>query len=123
MKICVPSSGKGGLDDLVGQHFGRVPTYTVKDTETNEIRTIENKSEHMGGVGLPPELLSQAGVEVMLCGGLGNKAVQQFEQFGIEVYVGAKGTVEETIMAWEAGKLPKATSENACQSHEHHHHH
>ncbi len=122
MKICVPSNSKGGLDDLVGEHFGRVLTYTIKDTETNEIGTIENKSEHMGGVGLPPELLSQAGVDVMLCGGLGNKAVQQFEQFGIEVYVGANGTVEEAIMAWEAGKLPKATSENACQSHEHHHH-
>lgn len=73
MKICVPSSSKGGLDDLVGQHFGRVPTYTIKDTETNEIRTIENKSEHMGGVGLPPELLSQEGIDVMLCGGLGTR--------------------------------------------------
>ena len=24
MKICIPTAGVGGIDDFVGQHFGRV---------------------------------------------------------------------------------------------------
>jgi len=51
MKVCIPTEGEGGIDDLVGQHFGRVPTYTIVDLDTNEVEVTQNTSEHMGGVG------------------------------------------------------------------------
>lgn len=123
MKICVPSMGKTGLEDQVGQHFGKVLNYIMYDTESSEVSVIPNTSEHNGGVGLPPELMSQKGVNVMLCGGLGTKAVAMFEQYGIEVYVGAQGTIWDALKAWETGRLQKATMDNACSSHEHHDHH
>ncbi|MHC1577049.1 MAG: NifB/NifX family molybdenum-iron cluster-binding protein [Methanosarcinaceae archaeon] len=122
MKVCIPSMEHGGLDDAVGQHFGMVTTYTVLDTETKDISVVENTSEHRGGVGMPPELLSKAGVDIMLCGGLGTKAVKMFEDYGIEVFVGAQGTVQDAINAWEAGKLSMATNENACNEHRQHGH-
>jgi predicted Fe-Mo cluster-binding NifX family protein len=119
MKICVPSMGKEGLDAVLGQHFGKVPYYTIVDSESGETEVVDNTSEHMGGVGLPPELMSKAGVDVMLCGGLGRKAVNLFEQFGIEVYAGAQGTVGEAIEAWKNGQLRKASAETACQGQDH----
>ncbi|TGC10928.1 NifB/NifX family molybdenum-iron cluster-binding protein [Methanolobus halotolerans] len=123
MKISIPSMGQGGTDDVVGQHFGKVPAYTVYDTETGEFSVIPNTSEHNGGTGLPPELMAESGVELMLCGGLGKKAVVMFEQFGIDVFVGASGKVADAIDAWKAGKLSKATHDNACGGHDHDHSH
>jgi len=121
--------GEKGLDERVGEHFGRVPFYTVVDTETNEVTAIPNTSEHMGGQGYPPEIMARAGVNVMLCGGLGRRAIMMFEQLGIMVYVGASGTVGEAVKMWKNGKLQAATDENACKQHgcgehdDHHHHH
>ena len=31
MKVSIPTNGKKGLEDTVGEHFGKVPTYTIVD--------------------------------------------------------------------------------------------
>ncbi len=131
MRVAVPSMGNRGMKEHVGEHFGRVPTYTVVDTETGSVEVVPNTSHHMGGRGYPTELLHQAGVEVMLCGGLGRRAIMMFEEMGIHVFVGAQGTVEDTLALWREGRLQEATDENACRQHafrqhdhgEHGHHH
>jgi predicted Fe-Mo cluster-binding NifX family protein len=123
--------GNKGLDERVGEHFGRVPAYTVVDTETDAVETISNTSEHMGGTGYPPEIMVNAGVNVMVCGGLGRRAIMMFEEMGIRVFVGASGTVRDAVSAFQAGALEEATDENACRQHafrsqdhgEHHHDH
>jgi len=123
MKVCVPSLGKRGLEERVGEHFGRVPFYTIYDTETGKVEVIENTSQHMGGTGYPAEIISRKGVEVMLCKGIGRRAIQMFEEFGVMVFVGAKGGVKETIEMWEKGELEAATDEKACKEHKFGHHH
>jgi predicted Fe-Mo cluster-binding NifX family protein len=119
MKVCVPTMGNKGMDELVSEHFGRAPTFTVVDTDTKKVEVLKNVSEHMGGSGVPPEHLSKAGVKIMLSSGMGPRAITMFQQFGIEVYFGACGTVRETIELWKGGKLPPATQEGACQEHRH----
>ncbi|MCQ1534167.1 dinitrogenase iron-molybdenum cofactor biosynthesis protein [Methanosarcina sp. KYL-1] len=121
MKVCVPTRDNNGIEGIVEQHFGKAPTYTILDIDSREVSVIPNNSEHMGGVGLPPEYLFRNGVEIMLCAGLGYKALQMFESYGIRVFVGAGGTVRDTIEAWESGLLKDATSENTCVEHGHHH--
>ncbi len=112
--------GDRGLEEQVGQHFGRVPTYTLVDTESEEVKVIKNTSVHMGGSGYAPDLLHEHGVETMLCDGLGRKAIQLFQNKGIMVYVGASGTVADAIEMWKAEKLQAATDENACSQHAFH---
>jgi predicted Fe-Mo cluster-binding NifX family protein len=119
MKVCVPTMGDKGLEEIVSGHFGRAPTFTIVDLETNDVRIVPNKSEHMGGMGKPPEKLVQEGVHVMLCSGLGPRAINMFENYGIEVFVGAQGTVRDTIELWRAGRMQMATDENACKEHRH----
>jgi predicted Fe-Mo cluster-binding NifX family protein len=131
MLIGIPTMGIRGMDEQVGEHFGRTPTYTLYDTETGETRVIENTSEHMGGVGHPPELLSVHGVELMICQGLGRRAIAMFSDKNICVYIGARGTVADSIRMWKNRELMEATEENACGKHafrsQHHngpgHHH
>lgn len=119
MKIAVPTMGYTGLDEKVGEHFGRSPTYTIFDTEANEINVIDNTGTHTGGQIYPPELMQKEGVDVMLCSSLGPKAVKMFEEFGIEVFVGASGTVKDAINSYKKGILIEATDENACREHRH----
>ena len=121
MRICIPSMGDKGIEEAVGEHFGRVPTYTIFDTETKNVEVIKNVSVHMGGGTInPPELIKKNNADIMVCGGLGRKAIQLFEQAGIMVYVGASGTVKDAIDAYTEGKLTPATDETACQLHAHH---
>ena len=120
MKLCIPTLGENGLDNLIGEHFGRVPTYTIVDLDTNEVKVIPNTSHHMSGQGYPPEIMQKEGVEIMLCSGLGPRAITMFEGFGIKVFVGTAGTVKDAIAAWNEGKLAEATDANACREHSHH---
>ena len=55
----------------------------------------------------------------MIVGGLGPKAVSAFNQTGVEVFVGATGTVKDAIDDWQAEMLTKASSDNACKDHKH----
>jgi predicted Fe-Mo cluster-binding NifX family protein len=41
MKLCIPTLGNGGLDDVVSEHFGRAPTFTVEDMENNEVKIVQ----------------------------------------------------------------------------------
>lgn len=117
MKLGIPTLDKKGWKDKVGEHFGRVPTYTLVDLEKDEIEVIPNTSHHKGGEGNPPEILKDNGVDTMICKALGRKAIRLFNQMGINVYIGASETVEEAIQDFKKGKLREASSEDACRQH------
>ena len=128
MKVCFPTEGSAGLEESIGEHFGRIPTYTIVDSETEEVEVIPNDSTHKGGSGLPADLLAQEGVDVMICSGLGRKAIRLFDEHGIEVCVGAEGRVKEAFQDWKADQLTGASESDACERHEfedhgHHDHH
>jgi len=117
--------GENGLDNTVGEHFGRVPTYTIVDLETNKVKVIPNTSEHTGGQGYPPEIMAKEGVDILVCRGLGRRAISMFEQLGIEVYIGASGTVRDAVAAFKQETLQKASEGDACSQHafrDSHHH-
>ena len=119
MRIAIPTHGRYGLEDQVNPHFGRAPTFTIFDERTGSLEIVENASEHFGGSGLPPQLLSKKGVDALLCSGIGPRAVQAFQSMGIRVFVGASGTVSEALEAFRSGSLREATDADACAEHRH----
>lgn len=119
MRLCIPTMEKGGLDDVVCDHFGRAPTYTIVDSESDEVQVVKNRSEHMGGLGKPPEHIAKTGAKVLICMGLGPKAIDMLCSFGVEVYVGASGSVRDAVQMWKDGKLQQATYDTACKGHSH----
>ena len=119
-RVCVPTAGRGGLEDTVGEHFGRVPSYTIFDSGTREVEVVDNTSEHAGGSGLPADILSKLNIDVLLCKGAGRRALDIFGTNGIEVCVGVDGTAGEAIYAWKSGTLSSASNADACQQHTFH---
>lgn len=123
MKLGIPSMGDNGLDEQVGEHFGRVPTYTIVDLDSDTVTVIPNTSHHMGGQGDPPEILKKNGVEVMICQGLGRRAIDLFQSIGIDVYIGAHGRVRDAVEAYRNGQLQQANVGDGCQKHQFRSHH
>ncbi len=117
MKIVIPTNDKKGLKDTVAEHFGRCNTYTFLDEKGKVIEIIDNTSEHMGGVGLPPELMKKNKANMLLCRGLGPRALNLCQQYGIEVYVCQAETVKEIFALWKNKKIKKAGFEDICEEH------
>jgi len=117
MKIVIPTNNKKGLNDKIADHFGRCLTYTFIDEKGNLLEVIGNTSEHMGGVGLPPELMKKHGADILLCKDLGPRALNLCQELGIEVYVCQAETVKEIFEMWKNNKIKKAGIEDACEEH------
>jgi predicted Fe-Mo cluster-binding NifX family protein len=117
MKIVIPTNDKKGLEDTIAEHFGRCNTYTFLDENGKVIEIIPNTSEHMGGIGLPPELMKKHGANMLLCRGLGSRALTLCKELEIEVYVCQAETVKEIFELWKNNKITKADIDDACKEH------
>lgn len=119
MKICIPVLENKGMASAMSPHFGQAGLFAVIDDTNDELTFVENNGTHHGGTLMPPEILHNAGVNVMLCGGLGVKAVRMFQKFKIKVYSNASGSVQDVFAAFKAGQLMEASENSACQEHGH----
>lgn len=118
MKIVIPTDDKKGLDSKITEHFGRCKTYTFLDENGTILEIIDNTSEHMGGQGLPPELMKKNNANVLLCRGLGSRALDLCQKYGIKVYVKNVENVKNIFEMWKENQLQKATSDDVCEDHE-----
>jgi len=119
MKIVIPTEGKEGLKERTAEHFGRCPTFTFLDENGKVLEVVDNTSQHMGGQGLPPELMKKHGADVLLCQGLGPRAIEMCNGFGIKVYVTQAETVECMFNLWKDKKIDIAGLDSACKDHQH----
>lgn len=115
MKIVIPTNDKKGLDAGIAEHFGRCRTYTFLDEDGEILDVIDNTSEHMGGKGLPPELMKEHGADILLCRGLGPRALSLCKDICIDVYVSDAETVREIFELWKNKKIKRADIDDACE--------
>ncbi len=111
MRIAISAETDNGLDSIVAQHFGRCPYFALADMEGNEVEAIEvidNPFYAGHQVGQIPQFIHAQKANVMLSGGMGGRAIQFFEQFGIAVATGAAGTVRNTLENYLGGELREA---------------
>ncbi len=116
-KIVIPTDEKKGLVDCVAEHFGRCNTYTFLDEIGNVVEIIDNTSEHNNGVGLPPELMKKHKANILLCRGIGPRALSLCNKFKIDVYVYPAKKVEELFDLWKSNRIKKANSNDVCKEH------
>lgn len=119
MLVSVPISDDQGLESAVNGHFGKAPSYLIFDTETGKSSVLDNRSDHMGGVDSPPDYMAKNGVSVVVCSGLGTKALTLLRSLDIDVFVGATGQAKDALAQWRSGTLSEARDENACKDHHH----
>ncbi len=102
MRIAIPCVDDRGLESEVSMHFGRSPYYTFVDVEDGKVAKVEILpvpfEEH--GPGDLPNFVKENGGEVVIAYGMGHRAVDFFQQLGIEVVTGAMGRVKDVIDAF-----------------------
>jgi len=122
MRIAVSTDTKHGLDAAVSPHFGRCPFYTlvdVQDGQVNSVQIVPNPyfPDHVPGV--IPQFIHSQGADVMLTGGMGQRAVAFFEQYGIQPVTGAGGTVRQAVEQFLNGQITGASPCHESVSHRH----
>jgi len=122
-RIAISAEDNRGLESVVGPHFGRCPYFIMVDLEGAEVKTvkaIENPFYGNHQPGQVPAFIHSQAADVMLAGGMGARAIQFFNDYGIDAATGASGTVRVALDRYLKGELYEAA---ACASSEHHHHH
>jgi len=107
MKLCITAKGKD-LDAPVDPMFGRAQVFLVLDSETGVIDAVENAPGAHGAGVQAAQTMVDRGAKVVLTGSVGPNAYQGLAAAGIEVFVGASGTVGEAVAAYKAGQLQRA---------------
>jgi len=121
-KIAVPVQGAN-----VSAHFGHAPQFKIFSVEDKNIvgeDALENPGHQPG---LLPKLLNEAGADLVIASGMGQKAIAIFEKNNIEVVSGAAGEAKAAVIDYLNGELN--AFDNACShgdddhQHNHDHHH
>jgi predicted Fe-Mo cluster-binding NifX family protein len=100
MRIAISTEG-----DYVSAHFGRCPSFTIVDIEqgkTANKEVVDNPGHQPGAI---PQFLHQKGVQCIVCGGMGRRAMDFFSQYGIQTIIGVTGTIADIIEALKNGTL------------------
>ncbi len=108
MLIAFASEDKMGLEGEVSAHFGRCPYYTFLELDGGQVqssRVVENPyfGEHIPGK--VPEFIHSQKADVMIAGGMGPRAIEFFDGYGIEAVTGAFGKIKTALDAYLDGRL------------------
>jgi len=131
MIIAVSSESDQGLESVVGAHFGRCPFFVLAEvdgTEIKAVRSVQNPFFAAHQPGQVPGFIHELGADVMLTGGMGQRAIMFFQQYGIQAATGAYGTVRHALQMFFQAELSEAepcaeSTEHAAHGHHHHHDH
>ena len=117
MKTAVTSKGTA-LDDQVDPRFGRCAHFVIVETDDMSFETLVNGNASAGGgAGIQSaQLVADNDVKVVITGNCGPNAFRTLEAAGIQIVIGAAGTVREAVEEYKAGKS-KATGGPNVGSH------
>lgn len=108
MRIAIPT-----VQGRLSAHFGHCEQFTVVTIENGAIQGSEALTPPAHEPGALPRWLHNLGVGVIIAGGMGRRAQAFFEDYGIEVVVGAASEDPLTLAkAYLDGAL--ATGDNIC---------
>jgi len=110
MRVAIPvAAGK------LAAHFGHCETFALLDIELQQ-RQLSGRQDVAAPPhepGLLPGWLAEQGVEMIIAGGMGQRAQDLFLQNGITVYVGAPAVEPELLVQnFMAGSL--SLGSNCC---------
>lgn len=102
----------------VSAHFGTCVAYMLYEVDGDKIVTKqEAENPHAGHHGgcMVADFIKSLGASVVITGGMGGKAIQKCENFGIEPVIGHVGDADMLVEAYLRGELQSEGS--ACSHH------
>lgn len=114
MKLIITSQGQD-LASPVDPRFGRAKYFLLVDTETGDVAVhdnVQNLNAPQGAGIQSAQTIARLGAEALLTGHVGPKAFTTLQAAKIAIYIGASGTVSETLEQFKNGQLQLAGKAN-----------
>ncbi|MBR0373927.1 MAG: FKBP-type peptidyl-prolyl cis-trans isomerase [Mogibacterium sp.] len=105
----------------VFQHFGRTEQFKLYEVRDGQVLSSEVVGTGGEGHEALAGVLSSYGVDLLICGGLGDGAQAALADAGIVVFSGAEGDADEAVAAFLRGEL--VSQGVNCDHHDHEHPH
>ncbi len=108
--IAIAANDARGLGGEVSARLVRCPCYVMVEQGSQTpgvVRVVLNPlyGRHQHHQRMLLRLLHEQGVNVVLAGGIGPRAIQMFHSYGITVVTGASGNVGKVLEAYLRGEL------------------
>lgn len=101
-KIAIPADDNGMLD----AHFGHCKFFILFDTENQKIISEEKLVPPPHEPGVLPKWLAERGTTDIVAGGMGQRAINIFNQNGVNAFVGSpKLQAREIVEGFLSGSL------------------
>ncbi|MFH1288277.1 MAG: NifB/NifX family molybdenum-iron cluster-binding protein [bacterium] len=118
MRLCIPAESKDGLLARVHEHFGSAPYFTIYDAEKETVDVVDNmNANHSHGMCHPIGVLGISSIDVVVCRGMGVRALQKLNEANIKAFQTSAETVEEIVKKYAANELEEITINNVCTQH------
>ena len=106
------------------QHFGHTEQFKLYEVEGGKVVSSVVVDTNGSGHGALAGFLTENGVEVLICGGIGGGAQMALAQAGIQLFGGVAGNADAAVEALLKQELVFNPNVK-CNHHgeEHHHHH
>lgn len=111
-RVAFPSND--GL--TISSHFGHCKQFVVYNISNHEVITKEEIPAPAHEPGILPVFLGKHNITTIVCGGMGQRAIDLFDQQKIDVVLGANGSIDKVLPSFINGQLN--SSGTAC-SHDH----
>lgn len=118
LKIAVATDENQNID----QHFGHCKTFTIYDVVGKQLQGKSTLNNSESGHTATVDLLKEAGIHVLICGGIGSAAMSLLMEEDILVIPGMQGDIQVSVAAYLDGSLMTSTQAN-CDHQDHHHDH
>jgi predicted Fe-Mo cluster-binding NifX family protein len=116
MRICIPTIDDRRQLSEVCDHFGSAPYFTIYDFETNAYETVNNSGhDHEHGTCHPMDNLKDKNIGVVICKGLGRRALEKLNDSRIKVFRIDRSMVKDIIEDVSDGKLEEINPESTCR--------
>lgn len=115
MKIAISANGRE-LNATVDPRFGRCQQFLIVDTDTTQYDVLDNPNiAASGGAGIQTaQLLASKDVQAVITGNCGPNAFMTLEAAGIQVFIGATGSIQDSVEQYKQGKLQSASQANVA---------
>jgi predicted Fe-Mo cluster-binding NifX family protein len=115
MKICMPTIDDRGKEARLSDHFGSAPCFTFFDTKSRHWTSIANaQAHHSPGECNPTASIRSEAVDVVVCRGLGRRALERLQSTGVAVFTTREMMAGRAIDAFSAGRLNAMTPQEGC---------
>ena len=119
--MAFPAKTADGLFAEVEEHFGRAKVYVFVDVDESGEPigvAVEEVNFEGHGPGEIPSWIKSHGADVVLTGGMGQRAIEFFNEMGITVVTGVTGRVNDVVKAFISGELqPQAKPCSESEEH------